>query len=281
MKLEYRNDDRESYFELSNEIENLKLVDNSEDNSYKIIWNPSDLVCSTKVDSEPVEIKKNDILFLTPFQNLEIVEGNEQLRIFKFNRELYCIQDHDEEVSCIGILFYGVSEVMKISIPEDQVPSFEIIYNEFLSEMNTDDSIQGEMITSLLKNIIIKSTRLAKQQIQIIDTEEAKIDIIREFNILVEKNFRELKKVNEYAELLHKSPKTLSNLFAHNKLESPSRIISNRILLESKRMFLYTNKSDKEIAYELGYTNPSHFSRFIKTATGFSPKEYKKKILHT
>jgi AraC-like DNA-binding protein len=278
MKYIYTNKEVESQFELTNEFYEIRSEKPLNDSFYKILWNVGNEACNLMVDNQPLGLQKNEMIFLTPFQNLELKSHHDDLRFFKFNRELYCIQDHDEEISCIGLLFYGVNEYIKIEVEEDQREAFENLYNVFLNELENDDDIQGEMITSLLKSLIIKSTRLAKMQIQNLSQEDTKIDIVREFNLLVEKNFRSLKKVSEYAELLYKSPKTLSNLFLQYQLESPSKVISNRILLESKRLFLYTNKSDKEIAYELGYDNPSHFSRFIKTNTGMSPTVYKKTL---
>ena len=50
----------------------------------------------------------------------------------------------------------------------------------------------------------------------------------------------------------------------------PSANGLNRILLEAKRYLHYTDKSAKEIAYELGFENPAHFSRFFKANAGIN-----------
>lgn len=70
--------------------------------------------------------------------------------------------------------------------------------------------------------------------------------------------------MQEYADLLNKSPKTLSNLFSIYNQKSPLQIIHERISLESKRLLVYTDKSTKEIAFELGFEEVAHFSRFFK-----------------
>jgi AraC-like DNA-binding protein len=43
-------------------------------------------------------------------------------------------------------------------------------------------------------------------------------------------------------------------------------------------MFHYTDKTSKEIAYELGFEEPAHFSRFFKNQTNQSPSEFKKSL---
>jgi AraC-like DNA-binding protein len=102
------------------------------------------------------------------------------------------------------------------------------------------------------------------------------MDIIRQYNILVERHFREKHKVKEYADLLFKSPKTLSNLFHKYGDKTPLAVINERILLEAKRLLLYSDKTTEEITFDLGYTDTGHFSKFFKNHEGLSPSLFKK-----
>ena len=83
--------------------------------------------------------------------------------------------------------------------------------------------------------------------------------------------------VQDYAEMLYRSPKTLSNLFAAYGLPSPLRIIHERIEAEAKRLLLYTNKSAKEIGEILGFEDLAAFSRFFRKMAKESISEYRKK----
>jgi len=82
-----------------------------------------------------------------------------------------------------------------------------------------------------------------------------------------------------YANLLFKSPKTLSNLFPKFTDKTPLMVINERIVLEAKRLLLYSTKSNDEIAMELGYSDGSHFSKFFKKHEGQSPSAFKKSKL--
>lgn len=126
------------------------------------------------------------------------------------------------------------------------------------------------------------STRLAKEQLILKKLDNDQIDVIRKFNVLVDEHFKTKRKVSEYAELLFKSPKTLSNLFAIYNQKSPQQIILDRLALEAKRLINFTDKQNQEIAYELGFNDPAHFSRFFKKVTSYSPTEYREthNILH-
>ena len=130
------------------------------------------------------------------------------------------------------------------------------------------------MLRMLTARLIITATRLIKLQgnIEITDKQS---DLLRNFNVLVETHFRTEHSVGFYAEKLFKSPKTLSNTFSkYNK--SPLQIIHDRIILEAKRLLIYSDKTNKEIAYELGFDDASHLSRMFKKHTNLSPTLFKK-----
>ena len=134
-----------------------------------------------------------------------------------------------------------------------------------------------QMLRMLLKRLIIKSTRLARQQHFPDELDNSSTELIRQFNILVEQHFKEHHQVSSYAEMLHKSPKTLSNVFASAGHRSPLEVIHHRIAMEGKRQLLKTDKLAKEIAFDLGFRDQSHFSRFFKKETGISPSQYRRK----
>ena len=245
-------------------------------NLYTFIWansNPVELV----IDSVPITLPPNHILALTPIQYIQYIGGNDAI-LYQFNREFYCIKDHDHEVSCAGMLFYGNINIPIISLDEKEQQKYKTLHEVFIDELETKDNIQAEMLRMLMGRFIIKSTRLLKAKEGINETpKSSKVDLLRAFNVLVEQHFKEEHTVSFYAEKLFKSPKTLSNNFA--KLNhSPLQIIHERIILETKRLLTYTDKSAKEIAYEVGFEDASHLSRLFKKHTSQSPSEFKKAL---
>ena len=200
-----------------------------------------------------------------------------QLTAWQYNRDFYCIVDHDNEVSCAGFLFFGSYGHLFITLDNSNQRKLEILRSVFIEEFETADSIQSEMLKMLLKRLIIIATRLAKEQYvgeQPVGSDQ--FDIVRKYNLLVDRNFKTQHQVQFYASELNKSPKTLSNLFARYHHKLPLQIIHDRIIDEAKRLLYYTDKSAKEIAYELGFEDAGHFSRFFKNITGQNISEYKK-----
>ncbi|MBC3845581.1 AraC family transcriptional regulator [Winogradskyella echinorum] len=241
---------------------------------YTFIWSNSDAI-EIIIDSIPFTIKPHSILALTPIQYLEYIKGNDAI-VYQFNREFYCIKDHDQEVSCAGILFFGNTNIPVIHLNDTERYKFKTLHDVFIDELETEDNIQAEMLRMLMARFIIKCTRLLKTKEGIVETpKSSKVDLLREFNFLVEQHFKTEHSVAFYAEKLFRSPKTLSNNFA--KLNrSPLQIIHERIVLEAKRLLTYTNKTAKEIAFEIGFEDPSHLSRLFKKHTSLTPSNYKK-----
>jgi len=275
MKFEFYDQKLGSIFGLTDDIKKDAQSFTITSGTINFLWNRNAENLEILVDGILLVLKPNQIATTTYLQHISYKSTQLPLTSFLFNREFYCISDHDEEVSCNGILFFGTQDLPIITIPIEQERKFNTLYEIFEDEFATPDKIQGDMLQMLLKRLIIISTRLAKEQLIVKKLDNDQVDIIRRFNVLVDAHYKTKRKVSEYAELLFKSPKTLSNLFALYNQKSPQQIILERVALEAKRLINFTDKQNQEIAYELGFNDPAHFSSFFKKMTSLSPSKYR------
>ena len=228
------------------------------------------------VDAVHYKFHTNDIISLTEFHKIDIKHLN-SARLIRWNRPFYCVVDHDSEVSCKGILYYGASNLPVIHPSQNDLKTLSTVWEMLLIEMKSKDNLQLEMLQMMLKRLLILCTRIYKTQENYNTRSQNNIDIIRDYNFLVEQYFREKHSVAEYAKLLHKSPKTLSNLFKKVGSKTPLQFIQERIMLEARRMLNYTDKNVSEIGYELGFSDIQAFSRFFKKQQGIAPSDFKEK----
>ncbi|ASW73921.1 AraC family transcriptional regulator [Chryseobacterium piperi] len=98
------------------------------------------------------------------------------------------------------------------------------------------------------------------------------------FHSLVDRHFKTQKSIGFYAEELCITPNYLGIVCRKNYKMSPLEFIKERTLLEAKRLLYSSDKSIKEIAFELGFQNFSYFSYFFRSRTKLTPKAYREML---
>lgn len=251
----------------------LSIADN-----IKILFLPKNT--AVKVDFETFSLNCDALLFINPKVKIAFlqIEGCDEVMLH-FNRDFYCIEIHDQEVACDGILYNNVFEVPFIELSETQAPVIRSIMEEIRFEMENDDANTEEMLRVLLKLIILKSTRIWKDQHRLSEnSRQSDVHFLRKFSKLVEENYKTHHTVADYAEMLFLTPKSLSRKIGLLSRETPNDIIKNRIILESKRLLAHTDMTVKEIAYHLNYEDDAYFVRFFTKNTGVSPTTFRKQF---
>ncbi|MRX40258.1 helix-turn-helix domain-containing protein [Flavobacterium sp. LC2016-23] len=260
--------------ELDNQ--NKDILYKSGDTDMTLIWNKGDEM-KIMIDKVEYNLSRNDVIFLTEFHKIDSL-NLDSVRFLRWNQSFFCPINHDNEVGSKGLLFFGATGVPIVKIIENEIKHLENYWENFSNEMSSSDSLQKDMLQSILKQILIFCARNLKKSAHYDQLEKSQVDIIREFNFLVEGHFSKHHDVAFYASKLNKSPKTLSNLFAMVSSRPPITIIHDRIMLHARRQINYTNLSIKEIAYDLGYEDIQTFSRFFKNREGVSPMQYREKL---
>ncbi|MES2519430.1 MAG: AraC family transcriptional regulator [Bacteroidota bacterium] len=233
---------------------------------------------SLKVDFQQYHTDSLTLFFINSNQYFQLENCGEELGYFMFyNRDFYCVQIHDAEVACDGLLFNNIYNMPMVVLPESEKVEIELIGKRIHEELCLDDVSQEEMIRVYLKLLIIRATRIwKKQQLEIVSDSPNDIDFFRNFSRLVEIHYKEKHSVADYADLLNVAPKTLTHRFKRLNLSQPNEIIKDRIILEAKRLLIYTSLTAKEIAYQLGYEDPAYFNRTFVQKVSSTTSDFRK-----
>lgn len=227
------------------------------------------------IDFESYSFTGNVLFFLSPGQVFSV--DSEQIKeAYKltFVRDFYCIQVHDKEVACNGVLFNNVYETPFVKPCERDSQKLSFILENLIEEFNNTETAQYDMLQTYLKQFIILSVRINKENQPLKNDIETKL--FKDFSTLVDQNYAKMHSVTDYATRLGISPKSLTKHFQKVGAQTPSDFIKNRIILEAKRALIYTNDSVKNIAYSLGFNDSAYFTRFFTKATSKSPLQFKK-----
>ncbi|MBV8746482.1 MAG: helix-turn-helix domain-containing protein [Xanthobacteraceae bacterium] len=92
---------------------------------------------------------------------------------------------------------------------------------------------------------------------------------------LVEEQFRKERLLSFYADKLAMTPDRLNDHVKRATGVTAGHLIRQRVLTEAKRQLVFTNAPIHEIAYDLSFSDPSHFTRFFRKQTGVTPQEFR------
>lgn len=99
--------------------------------------------------------------------------------------------------------------------------------------------------------------------------------VTAQFKTLINQQFKEEKSPAAYATQLHLSPSYLHELVRDATGLSPTHWIQQEVMMEARRLLYYSDLSIKEVGYELGYEDPTYFSRLFRQTVGVSPARFR------
>ncbi len=145
------------------------------------------------------------------------------------------------------------------------------IANQIWQDYSTQQYLKNEYVLSNLNLLCIFCERSKKRELTP-EYSNKNNTVYFEFRRMVLLNYKTIKKVSEYASVLNITEKQLNEVIKIKTGDSASSIIFKQIILEAKRL-LHTGMSVKEVAFDLNFDDPAHFSKFFKTQTGISPSQ--------
>lgn len=242
-----------------------------------IIWKGSGIF---SVDAINYSYSGYNILFLSPYQKMKLVsETEENIHVLLFHGDYYCIEYHKEEVACNGLLFNNIYLNPGVELSEENFNYILELFNHIKKEESEKHPFSESIIKTYIQLILaIGSKQKSSIENSIISNEKLPNKNAAEFQKLLETYFKTEKELSFYSDKLNITNSTLSKAVKKEFAKTPTQLINERIILESKKLLHLTYRSVKEIASELGFADEFYFSRYFKKSVGCSPKNYREKV---
>ena len=142
---------------------------------------------------------------------------------------------------------------------------------------DSDNHFRREMVQSLFLAMVYEMCNVIySAQAQSDERHSRAEEIFTQFLLLVEKHFRTERRVGWYSEQLCISPKYLSETVKAVSMRTPNEWIDSYVTMELRMLLRNTQKSIKEIAQELNFSNQSFLGKYFKENVGMSPSEYRR-----
>ena len=236
---------------------------------YMLIW-CSDGWARLRVDEKILEVPAGSVLTITSgqihqFLAMEDVRGY----VLTFSLDYFCKNDHDLELIFQNGLFchFSQNEV----IPVEKKVFIKSQLQEIAKERAMEPYQYHIAIHSRIALILVEINRS-----KIIRGDEIwKPDaLFLKFLELVRSNFQNNYSISRYAELLHTTEFRLNEQARMHTGKTAQNVIYSLVVSEAKRLLTYENLIVKEVAFQLGFSDPFYFSNFFKKHTGASPSHY-------
>lgn len=142
---------------------------------------------------------------------------------------------------------------------------------------NTHEFIEKDQIISNYLNILmVHVLRQIHQNVSKKNKASSNL-IIKNFRDLIEKHYKKERSVSYYASLLHITPTYLNDIIRKTLGKKAGELIRERIILEAKRLLIFSTLSISEIAFKLNFEDSAYFWKFFKKYVSVSPKSFREK----
>jgi AraC-like DNA-binding protein len=248
-------------------------------NYYTVIWSYT-ATGKHIIDFKEYSVRPQYIFFVSPGQVHHVItDPNPTGIVILFTPEFLQKNSIKEDFISNLKLFHNCNDTPSFPVSEIMRNSLYNFVNAMLIAFYSSNDMKFEIIGAYLKLFLIECNNYC---LLFPDSNTQNIEvgrsIVQRFKAIVEKHYQEWHQVKEYAEELNISPNYLNEVIKSNINVSAKDYIQNRLILEAKRMTVFTNKSMKKIGYDLGFEDPSHFSKFFKSYTGYSLQDFKETI---
>ncbi|MBP6334632.1 MAG: helix-turn-helix domain-containing protein [Bacteroidia bacterium] len=230
-----------------------------------------------EIDFQVYNIHANSVHFVSPDQvHLLRRESHVSGFVISFSDDFFLETDAGNLFIDTLPFFNNPYVVPVLQLKENsQITESRHLLDKMQNEFSGPHADQREALQSWMKLFLILSKRIYSG-----DNKEQKPPVLRSemtrnFKRLVEKEFRKIKSVSEYAELLNITAGHLSETIQKDIGKTAGEFIHDRLILEAKRLLYHSPKSIKEIATELNFEDPSYFTKFFKTHTENTPEQFR------
>lgn len=228
------------------------------------------------------DYEEGTLIFVSPGQVIG-ENGTEEYKpqgfALAFHPELLNGTNLAKKIKDYHFFSYAVNEALHLSEKERKIILDCFSKIEYELEQNMDKHSK-QLIVSNIELFLNYCERFYDRQF--ITRDHVNKGILLKFEELLNQYFKSefpqtlgIPTVSYCADQLHLSANYFGDLIKKETGKSPQEYIQNKLINEAKSILFDSEKSINEVAYDLGFKYPQHFSRFFKKTVGQSPVEFR------
>lgn len=193
--------------------------------------------------------------------------------------EMFMLIINNENIAAEYLtILQSISPLKPLAVDLEDLEIIEKTYNLCIELYErTTDKLHFSLLRDSTNTLIALQLSLYLKYSNTAESQSRFERINKAFFLSLEQNFRALKRPAEYAAQFNISVSYLNESVKNVTGFSVSHHIQQRVILEAKRLLYHSDKSVKEIAFELGYEDYPYFSRLFTKISGMSAKVFRSK----
>lgn len=249
-------------------------------NYYTVIW-PFGATGKHLIDFREYPISRDNIFFVSPWQVHQVITDPKPTGyVILFTSEFLNMNSIRQDFVSNLKLFRDSDDTPPLPVNMEMAAKLKLFADNMKEAFQSQTEMSLETAGAYLKLFLIECNgHCSLHPVSNPQNAEVSKNLVRNFRDLVEKNHFRWHQVQNYAEALNVTPNYLNEVIKSAMSLPAKEIIQSRIILEAKRMAFFTDKSNKEIGFDLGFDDPAHFSKFFKNNTSVSLLEFRESIV--
>lgn len=231
-----------------------------------------------EIDFNSYTINPGKVFFLKPGQtHFWKFETQPEGFIFFHSQEFYEMTFLNHTLHSFPF-YYSYQNPPLLQLSKKELNKLEFKFHGIYEEYHQNNLLRNLKIINLINSIYIQLTRAYANDINteiFVSLNYSKI--LENLEKLINTHFYTEKLPKFYAGQLNITTKHLNRVVSQTINKTTSQLISERILLEAKRLIVHSNDNLANIARTLEFSDYAYFSKFFKSKTGFTPMDFRKK----
>ncbi|MDN3594358.1 AraC family transcriptional regulator [Zunongwangia endophytica] len=231
-----------------------------------------------EIDFNSYKIEPGNAFFLSPGQtHFWKFDTQPEGFIFFHSQEFYELQFLEHKLSEFPF-YYSFQNPPFLKLSAKKIEILSQLFDEIHTEYLELKSFKKLKIVSLVNLIYIEFSKNYTHNIELTKLfPSSYLNILEKLVILINENFKNEKLPKFYANRLNITTKHLNRVIKETTNKTTSELISERIVLEAKRLIVHSSESLSTISYNLEFSEYSYFSKFFKLKTGSTPMNFRKR----
>lgn len=230
-----------------------------------------------QLDTHKQVIKPGDILIVSDRHVVDSYQHSKDMKGLCMMMSVNFFHEIIKHVSDVSSLFLFSRQHPVMSLEPREIETFKEYFQVIKQKIGDHNNhFRKDLVKTLLLAMFYDLSNII-YRVQYNDKPQTRADaIFTHFIKLVEKNYRQERRVGWYAAQLNITPKHLSETVKNASRRTPNEWIDDYVTLELRVLLKNSTKTIKEIAQELNFPNQSFLGKFFKEHVGVSPSKYRK-----